>query len=88
MTGSQSDPQLFWIEAKIIAIMETWPLEIRLISEGQELMFELDENALIESEDAKITPNDLHQEDRIKAEIQSPQGAQGIARIIHIIKIN
>lgn len=76
-----------WTTAIITDIMESWPLQLSLSTDGNHMMIELAADAVIESEGVPLSPGNLSPGDRVKIRTERDPAGSGECHAVHIKKI-
>ncbi|MCS6779172.1 MAG: hypothetical protein NZ555_05680 [Geminicoccaceae bacterium] len=73
------------LDAVLEAVMESWPLQLRLRTDHERLEVVLDENAIVERASRRVEPGTLRPGQRVRIELASTIGAGRTARRVTIL---
>lgn len=76
-----------WTRAKIMEIMESWPLQLRFSTDKDEFIIELSIDAVIESITGMLSPGELSPGDIVEMLIESNPEQPEECKVVHIKKI-
>ena len=76
-----------WIRGTITEIMESWPLQIRVLTDSEDLIVELAIDAVLESNVGMLSPGDLSPGDHVEMLIESDPKRSGAFHVVHIKRL-
>lgn len=82
--GGVGLPPKGWVSGTITEIMESWPLQIRVFTNGEDLIVELATDAVLESNIGTLPPSDLSLGDQVEILIESDPTRSGAFHVVHI----
>ena len=73
------------MDAIVLGVMESWPLQLSLATEGGTEQVALDEGTLVTRAGRKLDPGALRPGQRVRVVIREPEGGEHVAISVEII---